>query len=721
MTSYALGVDLGTTWTAAAIGRGTQADPLPLGTDTAAIPSVVFLRDDGEVLVGDAAERRSSADPARAAREFKRRLGDPVPVIVGGTERPVERLMADVLAEVVRRATEQEGEPPAVLVLTHPANWGSFKVDLLREVARLAGVDSTTVTTLAEPEAAAVTYTRLRPVEVGELIAVYDFGGGTFDAAVVRRTPVGFELIGTPEGLERLGGIDIDQAVLALVDRSLDGRVSGADRRDPQTLPAQARLRVDCRRAKEALSSDADTQIVVTLPGVHAEVRLTRQELDAMVRPRLEDTIRALERTVASSGTPMSAVSRVLLVGGTSRLPLVAEMVRSATGRPVALDAHPKRAIALGAALVGAAQVASSAADDVRVATTAAWQPPVRVVDDAVRSTRGSRRPMVIAGVTAVVTGAVVAGVLLLGGRDDVASGTPEGTRSAADRPASPANTAFDPPASDRAVTIAPDASAPAPAVVGEVVAELTGVVAVATGSAGPVAVTDSGEVVRLDAGAPTLLTKLDGRAGGLVALADGSYAVTVGDDVIRVPADGGAATLVLDGASVAMGTTPGPIAVDGAGNLYVTDLDNRRIGRRGTDGGLSLVAGNGDVASGTPEDDARPATSVAIGAVGGLDVDGGGNLVFADAGSGSIRAVAPDGTLSTRASGLGDITAMTVDPSGRVFLAGGGIAGVGLLGSGGNVEPVAGTSELAAPIVGLGWDTGLLVADGSRVRRVGP
>jgi hypothetical protein len=104
-----------------------------------------------------------------------------------------------------------------------------------------------------------------------------------------------------------------------------------------------------------------------------------------------------------------------------------------------------------------------------------------------------------------------------------------------------------------------------------------------------------------------------------------------------------------------------------------------------------------------------------------GLAVDGSGNLVFADAGTGSLRAVAPDGTISTRASGLGSLTAMTLDPSGRVFLAGGVAAGVGAVGTGGDLEPVAGTAQLAAPIRGLGWDSGLLVADAGTVRRVVP
>ena len=93
---------------------------------------MVVVRDDGEVLVGDAAERRSVAEPARSAREFKRRLGDPVPLIVGEQPYPVEQLMGYQLRDIVRRATEQEGEAPNLVVLTHPANYTEFKLDKLR-------------------------------------------------------------------------------------------------------------------------------------------------------------------------------------------------------------------------------------------------------------------------------------------------------------------------------------------------------------------------------------------------------------------------------------------------------------------------------------------------------------------------------------------------------------------------------------------------------------
>lgn len=426
MSAYALGVDLGTTFTAAAIARGSSVQPMQLGTDAAQVPSVVLFKEDGEVLVGDAAERRAASEPDRAAREFKRRLGDPVPLLVAGRSVQPEELMAHLLRDVVRRATEQEGEAPTTVVLTHPANYTDFKTGLLRRAAELAGLEPSRVSLLTEPEAAAVSYTRQQPIQAGEVIAVYDFGGGTFDAALVRRTAERFELVGVPEGLERLGGIDFDQAVFAHVDASVDRLVSSADRSDPQTLPAQLRLRGECRRAKEALSVDGDTTIAVTMPGVQTSVRLTRDEFETMVRPRVADTVRALERTVASAGLRMDEASRVLLVGGSSRMPVIAEMVRGATGLPIALDSHPKLAIATGAALLGGAHLgppppAPVSNSPAAAVADAAWQAPTRVAPPAPPAPRG-RRTWVWVLVGLVAGALAVAGVLLLSGGDEPSS-----------------------------------------------------------------------------------------------------------------------------------------------------------------------------------------------------------------------------------------------------------------------------------------------------------
>src|SRR3954470_15368327 len=305
---YHLGIDLGTTYTGAGVHRDGRVAIASLGDRAPTIPSVVFLREDGTVLTGDSANRRALSEPSRVAREFKRRIGDPTPVLVGGVPYPAEVLMARLLAWVVEKVDEEEGGPPDSIALSHPANWGDYKLDLLRQAVRHADIDTTKVSYLTEPQAAAIYYASLSRVEPGAVVAVYDLGGGTFDASVLRKEADGFAILGTPEGIERLGGIDIDAAVWSHVDRSLDGAVSRLDPEQPGVLASVARLRQDCVEAKEALSSDVDTSIPVSVPGVQTEVRITRSELETMVRPVLTETITALRRALRSADVEPSEV-----------------------------------------------------------------------------------------------------------------------------------------------------------------------------------------------------------------------------------------------------------------------------------------------------------------------------------------------------------------------------------------------------------------------------
>ena len=349
---YSLGVDLGTTYTAAAIYRDGQVEIATLGNRAAAIPSVVLLREDETVLTGDAASRRGVTEPDRVAREFKRRVGDPTPIFLGGAPYSAETLMGKLLRAAVDEVAQREGGLPDRIAVTHPANWGPFKKDLLAQSITVA--DLSNVETLTEPEAAAILYAHNARVDPGEVVAVYDLGGGTFDAAVLRKTPTGFEILGQPEGIERLGGIDFDAAVFAHVARSLGGALENLDEDDPNAMAAVARLRHECIDAKEALSGDTDASIPVMLPDLQTEVRLTRTEFEGMVRPALADTITALHRALRSAKVEPDQVKAVLLVGGSSRIPLVAQLVGAELGRPVAVDAHPKHSIALGAALAAA-------------------------------------------------------------------------------------------------------------------------------------------------------------------------------------------------------------------------------------------------------------------------------------------------------------------------------------------------------------------------------
>jgi actin-like ATPase involved in cell morphogenesis len=346
---YRLGIDLGTTFTSAAVYSSGWPVMVGLGNRAMQIPSVLFLRPEGGFLVGEAAERRAPTDPNRVAREFKRRFGDQVPFLVGGSPYSAQALQAELLSWVVDRVTERQGGPPEHITLTHPANWGPFKQDLFRQMIRMADLEDVEVCT--EPEAAATLYAARNVLTDGECIAVYDLGGGTFDAAVLRKTVAGFEVLGRPEGIE-LGGIDFDEAVFRHVLASLGDDLAGADD-DVSFAAALARLRRECVDAKEALSSDTETTVTVTLPVLHTTTRLVREELEDMVRPTISNTISAVRRVLRSAELEPQDLSAIVLTGGSSRIPLVSQQLTAAFDRPLALDTHPKHDVALGAAIHG--------------------------------------------------------------------------------------------------------------------------------------------------------------------------------------------------------------------------------------------------------------------------------------------------------------------------------------------------------------------------------
>ena len=192
--------------------------------------------------------------------------------------------------------------------------------------------------------------TRVAP---GDRVAVYDLGGGTFDACVLEKTDTGFRALGTPEGVEHLGGVDFDAAVLGHVLGALGANAAALDPEDPAVTTGLARLRRDCVEAKEALSTDVDTLVPVALPGLSTTVRVTRAEFELMIRPALAETLAAMGRALQSARVEASTLRGILLVGGSSRIPLVSELLTREFMVPTALDAHPKHDVALGSVRVG--------------------------------------------------------------------------------------------------------------------------------------------------------------------------------------------------------------------------------------------------------------------------------------------------------------------------------------------------------------------------------
>lgn len=664
--AYALGVDLGTTYSAAAVAEADRVEVFGLGTVAPAIPSVVVLREDGEVLVGEAAERRAVSEPTRTAREFKRRLGDPAPLVLGGTPYGAESLMAHLLKAIVGAVRERQGARPDRIVVTHPANYGPYKKELLVEMARLADVGQ--VDFLTEPEAAAINYAEQDRLEPGEIVAVYDFGGGTFDAAVLRKTADGFEILGQPEGMERLGGIDFDQAIFAHVDDALGGQVGETDASDPMARAALARLRTEVRLAKESLSTDTDVTIPVMLPHLQTEVRLTRAEFEAMIRPRLTETIAALERAVRSAGIGIEAVARILLVGGSSRIPLVAEMVGQATGRRVAVDAHPKFAIALGAARYGMATLpATAGASTAGLAARAAPAYPAATPETAAgppqaagptqaaapgraspaRAERSSgRRPIGLAAVglaAAAVLGGGIVALAMMGGTGEAPGATgaspggsaavPSGLAQASQAPASQAPGGAPPTQTAPPTSGAPDASvSPGAQRSASPESPPEGVIGTLAGITAP---GNGGD------GGPAVAAQL-GLASGVAVGSDGAvYIADAQNGTVRVVRDGTIETLT-EGLYL-----PADIEVAADGTVYVADTGNHRVVAIDPGGTVRVVAGGYKSSYGLGGD-GGPATEALLYQPEGIALHPDGSLYIADSRNNRVRRVDWQGIITT-------------------------------------------------------------------------
>jgi molecular chaperone DnaK len=357
--TYWLGIDLGTTYTAAALCKPTadelETHVVPLGSRSPAVPSVLFLAADGPLVVGEAAERRALTDPDRVVREFKRRIGDEIPLLVGGVPWQAHELAAVLVRWVWQRVTEREGERPEDVALTCPASWGPHKMRLFMQAVQATGIGEGTrlgrAELLSEPQAAAIGYASRERVEVGAHLAVYDLGGGTFDAAVVRKdSPTAFTVLGRPEGIDRLGGVTFDEVLFQHVCAAAGVPLTRIDPNDPDIVPEVARLRRECTEAKEALSVDTSATIPVALGGVRQRVRVTRAEFEEMIRPYLDQTMEALHRALESAAVDGTQLDAILLVGGSSRIPLVSQLISAEFGRAPAIDADPKTTVAVGAA-----------------------------------------------------------------------------------------------------------------------------------------------------------------------------------------------------------------------------------------------------------------------------------------------------------------------------------------------------------------------------------
>jgi molecular chaperone DnaK len=355
-TAWTLAVDFGTSFTVAAIRVGTRApEAIEIGGDRR-VPSVVLVAEEGvgapRIDVGRVAEDLSSTRPGSVLRAPKRRLGEPAPVVLGGRPYQVVDLVGALLRHVYDEAVRHQGSPPARLCLTHPATWSRPRLARLLESAAKVGLPE--VTLIAEPVAAALAYASDSSVPDGAHVAVYDLGGGTFDTTVLRADGGSFTVIGRPGGDANLGGELFDELLVNLVGERLDPAVWD-ELQVSDELPwrqAAAALRNEVRRAKESLSSSAEAGLLLPLPGGMVHEKLSRADLEGVVGPYIDESVRLLVQSVRDAGVDPADLASVYLVGGASRMPIVEQKLTAALpGTVISRRGDPKTVVAVGATL----------------------------------------------------------------------------------------------------------------------------------------------------------------------------------------------------------------------------------------------------------------------------------------------------------------------------------------------------------------------------------
>jgi molecular chaperone DnaK (HSP70) len=354
---YVLGIDLGRTSTVAALARRqghTWARPevLWLQAQSAAVPSVLRLAADRSFTVGEPVVPPVGADDGRTARDFVGRVGDDVPLIVGGEACTAQALAAVLVLWVVEQVTAREQERPETVVLSHPAGWGPYRRDLLHRALWEMGL--TDVTLLPQPITAAEGHAARG--FTGATAVVYCLGGAGFEAGLVRRAAHGgFEVFGLPATVDRLGGADFDEALAEHV-RGVLGRQ--ADTRAPRDGFAPAELPARCAEAKHDLTVATETDVVLRLHHGPTRVPVSRTRFEELIRPAVQATVELTVQAVQAAGRSPADLDGVLLTGGCARIPLVTELLAARFARPVEVEAEPQTTSAVGAALA-AGQIAS--------------------------------------------------------------------------------------------------------------------------------------------------------------------------------------------------------------------------------------------------------------------------------------------------------------------------------------------------------------------------
>lgn len=347
-----IGIDLGTSYSSVAMIAKDKLEMVKLATGTCAfgdsysMPTAVFVDKEG-VLLGQAAFNKKIVDPSRFRSEFKRDLGTTTPYLLGGEGYLPEQLFTELFLYFKKQAVEQAGEEIDMAYITHPANYGNSKKLLLKKAAESAGLFN--IDFVDEPTAAAIGYSQRNKISNGEILLVYDLGGGTFDVALIKKTTRGYIHMTEPMGISQCGGMDFDRVMLDDVINKL--KESG--RFDVERLLGEKRfiasLSETCIQIKHQLSqAEVHTQ-PIAVGFDYFDYVITRKEFEGLIAPLVGRTCEKIKDIIYSAGLTNSDIDKVLLVGGSSRVPLVREMVGNVLGKKIALDSDPELAICQGA------------------------------------------------------------------------------------------------------------------------------------------------------------------------------------------------------------------------------------------------------------------------------------------------------------------------------------------------------------------------------------
>ncbi|GAB3871610.1 Hsp70 family protein [Dactylosporangium cerinum] len=358
-----LGVDFGTSNTVAVVrwpdgrSRALLFDGSPL------LPSAVYAEPSGTVIVGRDAVHSARLEPARFEPNPKRRIDDGT-VLLGDREIPVNDLVATVLRRVRDEWTRTVGDVASEVTVTFPASWGATRRLAVADAAAAAGLGR--VRLVPEPVAAAAYFTQVlgKDVPVGSVVVVHDFGAGTFDASVVARTRDGFEVLAV-DGRDDIGGIDVDNAIVAHIGAICEPQAPQEWQRlmSPQTVEDRRARRLlfdDARVAKERLSRQPASDL--TVPLLNIDVHLTRDELERLAQPLLEQTVRVTQGVMRWAQLSEGSVAGVFLVGGSSRMPLVGTLLHRALGTAPVVIEQPELVVAEGSMLTGSTEIPATAA-----------------------------------------------------------------------------------------------------------------------------------------------------------------------------------------------------------------------------------------------------------------------------------------------------------------------------------------------------------------------